>query len=125
MRLLRPVLFTICGMCFMFWGPWAARAAHVASGKALYQQYCSACHGPQGKGNGPAAAAMRPKPRDHTDGTYMNTLDDMHLRKVIGEGGTAVGRSPLMPSWDTPLTPEQISDVIAYLRMLAIPAYQP
>jgi cytochrome c553 len=125
MRLLRPVLFTICGVLCGFWWPWAMLGMNVAPGKALYQQYCSVCHGPQGKGNGPAAAAMHPKPRDHTDGTYMNALSDAHLRKVIGQGGAAVGRSPLMPSWKTTLTPEQIGDVITYLRTLAVPAYKP
>lgn len=125
MLLLRSVYLTICGIfCVCLW-PYATLAANVTAGKSLYQQYCGACHGAQGKGNGPAAAAMQPKPRDHTDGTYMNRLSDMHLRKVIGEGGAAVGRSPLMPSWNTTLTPEQIGDVIAYLRTLAVPAYHP
>lgn len=100
-------------------------AGDVAAGRALYQQYCSMCHGPQGKGNGPAAAAMNPKPRDHTDGPYMNALSDAHLTAVIGEGGAAVQRSPLMPSWKGTLSPKQIADVIAYLRTLAVPPYKP
>jgi mono/diheme cytochrome c family protein len=100
-------------------------AGDVAAGRALYQQYCSMCHGPQGKGNGPAATAMNPKPRDHTDGRYMNVLSDAHLTTVISEGGAAVQRSPLMPSWKGTLSPQQIVDVIAYLRTLAVPPYQP
>jgi mono/diheme cytochrome c family protein len=100
-------------------------AGDSAAGRALYQQYCSTCHGPQGKGNGPAAMAMIPKPRDHTDGHYMNALSDAHLAKVITEGGAAVQRSPLMPSWQGTLTPQQIHDVIAYLRTLAVPPYKP
>lgn len=36
------------------------------SGEALYQQYCSACHGPGAKGDGPAAAALKKKPMDLT-----------------------------------------------------------
>jgi mono/diheme cytochrome c family protein len=80
-------------------------AADMAAGRALYQQYCSMCHGPQGKGDGPAATAMNPKPRDHTDGRYMNVLSDAHLTAVISAGGAAVQRSPLMPSWQGTLSP--------------------
>ena len=68
---------------------------------------------------------MNPKPRDHTDGPYMNALDDVHLTTVIGEGGAAVQRSPLMPSWKGTLSSQQIADVIAYLRTLAVPPYTP
>ncbi|GIX48366.1 MAG: hypothetical protein KatS3mg131_2577 [Candidatus Tectimicrobiota bacterium] len=106
------------------WG-WPLQAADLEAGKALYQQYCSTCHGPEGKGNGPAAAAMQPKPRDHTDGRYMNALSDAHLFKVISQGGAAVGKSPLMPAWQGVLTPQQIRDVMAYLRTLAVPPYRP
>ncbi len=105
--------------------PASLLAQDAKAGKALYQQYCSTCHGPQGKGDGPAAAAMNPKPRNHTDGNYMNKLSDAHLRKVISEGGAAVGRSPLMPPWQGVLTSEQIRDVIAYVRSLAVPPYKP
>jgi mono/diheme cytochrome c family protein len=100
-------------------------AGNSAAGRALYQQYCSTYHGPQGKGDGPAASPMNPKPRDHTDGRYMNALSDAHLTQVISEGGAAVQRSPLMPSWKGTLTPQQMQDVIAYLRTLAVPPHTP
>jgi mono/diheme cytochrome c family protein len=35
-------------------------------GPDLYRAHCAACHGPEGKGNGPAAAALRTKPADLT-----------------------------------------------------------
>ncbi len=38
----------------------------LAQGKASYGQYCSACHGERGVGDGPAAAALRPPPQDLT-----------------------------------------------------------
>jgi mono/diheme cytochrome c family protein len=68
---------------------------------------------------------MNPKPRDHTDGRYMNALSDAHLTTVISEGGAVVQRSPLMPSWKGTLSPQQIADVITYLRTLAVPPYKP
>lgn len=36
------------------------------SGKQMYAAYCAACHGTMGKGNGPAAAALRERPADLT-----------------------------------------------------------
>jgi mono/diheme cytochrome c family protein len=36
------------------------------SGPKLYQRYCAACHGKDGKGNGPAAAALKAPPPDLT-----------------------------------------------------------
>jgi mono/diheme cytochrome c family protein len=41
-----------------------------AAGKALYDKYCSQCHGETGDGEGPAAPFLRPKPRDFTTGKY-------------------------------------------------------
>lgn len=64
--------------------------ADSAAGRALYQQYSSVCHGAQGKGNDPAASTMPPKPRNHTDGQYMQSLSETHLTRVISEGGAAV-----------------------------------
>lgn len=121
----RMAFLTIGCLVGMMMLPGASQAADAAAGKALYQQYCGTCHGPQGKGDGPAAAMMNPKPRNHTDGKYMNALSDDHLKKVISEGGVAVGRSPLMPSWKGTLSLAQIDDVMAYLRTLAVPPYKP
>lgn len=48
----------------------------VRAGSQLYQQYCSACHGLSGTGNGPAAVALKKPPADLTqiakrrDGTF-------------------------------------------------------
>jgi len=121
----RALGLTALGLLVHLGQPGALLAADVAAGRALYQQYCSVCHGPQGKGNGPAASTMNPKPCDHTDGHYMNALSDAHLTTVISEGGAAVQRSPLMPLWKGTLTSQQIQDVIAYLRTLAVPPSRP
>jgi mono/diheme cytochrome c family protein len=96
---------------------------NVDAGKQLYQQRCTPCHGPDGKANTPTAQALNPKPRDHTDGTYMNQLSNDQLFKVIKQGGTAVGKSPIMPP-QTDLNDKQIQDIIVFVRSLAVPPYK-
>jgi mono/diheme cytochrome c family protein len=96
-----------------------ADAADVEQGKKLYGQFCATCHGQSGKGDGAAAAALNPKPRDHTDKEYMSQLSDDDLLKVIKNGGASIGKSPLMPPWGASLKDEQIQDIIAYVRTLS------
>jgi mono/diheme cytochrome c family protein len=96
-----------------------AHAADAEQGKKLYGQFCVTCHGESGKGDGAAAAALNPKPRDHTDKEYMSTLSDDDMLKVIKNGGASVGKSPLMPPWGASLKDDQIQDIIAYVRTLS------
>lgn len=110
--------------CLMLW-PLAGQAQDAAAGKEIYEQYCALCHGPQGKGDGSLSANLDPKPRNHTDGAYMNTLSDARLLKVVGDGGAAAGLSPIMPAWKDILSAQHIQDVVAFVRTLAVPPYTP
>lgn len=87
-----------------------------AKGMEIFQANCAACHGPEGKGNGPAAAALNPKPRNLSDAEYVSTLSNEHLVKVITEGGASVGKSPMMAAWGGILSENDILNVIAYVR---------
>jgi len=49
--------------------PWVATPELVANGKQVFQVNCQTCHGPEGKGNGPASTALNPKPRNFTAAT--------------------------------------------------------
>jgi len=89
---------------------------NAAEGKTQYENICAACHGPEGKGDGVASAALDPKPRDLSDGAYVSTLSNEHLYKVISEGGPAVGLSPMMAAWGGVLSEQQTWDVIAYIH---------
>jgi len=95
------------------------------AGKVAYDQICAACHGVTGEGNGPVARVMPRRPRNHTDGKYMNQLKDDYLFTIIKEGGSAVGKAPFMPAWGAQIKDSEIWDVVAYLRTLAVPPYQP
>jgi hypothetical protein len=55
------------------------------------------CHGDHGAGDGPGAAAIVPKPRAFADPEWQSSVTDEHIKKIIVEGGAAVGKSPAMP----------------------------
>jgi cytochrome c oxidase cbb3-type subunit 3 len=111
-------MFTITLCAVMLSTALVAHAADAEQGKKLYGQFCSTCHGQSGKGDGPGAAALNPKPRDHTDKEYMSKMSDEEMIKVIKNGGASIGKSPLMPPWGASLKDDQIQDVIAYIRTL-------
>ena len=48
----------------------------------------------------------------------MANLTDAYLNRVIKEGGASQGLSPLMPPWGGVLSDEEISNLIAFLRIL-------
>ena len=99
--------------------PAPAPQGDAAKGKAKYQEVCAACHGATGKGDGPAAAGLPTKPRNHTDYAYMSKLKDQQIFDTIKKGGQAMGKSPLMPPWGGQLSDQQIRDLVAYIRTLA------
>jgi len=102
-----------------------------ASGQEMYTQYCAACHGKAGKGDGPAASALKEAPAD------LSTLAKRHegkfpedyVRSVLrfGVKAPAHGTSD-MPTWGPLLSavshsdPAQIelriSNLIRYLKTL-------
>ena len=105
--------------------PATAGSADPAAGHADYQMFCASCHGPGGDGDGPVAQALDPKPARHSDGGYMNALSHDDLFQVIKFGGQSVGKSALMAPWGSALSDQQIENVIAFIRSLADPPYQP
>ena len=94
-------------------------------GKKLYTNFCSACHGDTGKGDGPSGQALPARPADHTNGAVMNPMNDKFLVDVITKGGSAVGKSSFMPAWGSSFNDKQIRDMVAYIRSLAVPPYKP
>jgi mono/diheme cytochrome c family protein len=57
------------------------------------------------------------------DGNILNAESDASLKKIIALGGSAVGKSAMMPPYDSTLTDEEINDLIAYMRVIAVPEY--
>jgi cytochrome c553 len=78
---------------------------------------CATCHGIEGKGNGPAAAALNPKPRNYTDKSWQKSVSDDQIRSTIIMGGSAIGKSPIMPaSPDLENNPDTLNGLVAIIR---------
>jgi cytochrome c oxidase cbb3-type subunit 3 len=99
--------------------PSADLRGDAAAGATSYAQFCSTCHGADGKGDGPTGRALTPRPADHTDAVRMGALSDEDLYTVISKGGAAVGKSPLMAAWGGVLSDTQVRDLVAYIRKLS------
>lgn len=113
------------------------RPAEPVTGRAIYQDYCVACHGDGGKGDGPAAAGLAKKPADLTrisarnGGTFplvkvMSTIDGYTRRNDRGskmpEMGPFFQEGPVVmvdtgQGVSTP-TPERLVALAEYLRSL-------
>ena len=78
--------------------PKVAADPSTAEAKALYESLCFTCHGLTGRGDGPGAAVLDPKPRTFTDAAWQDSVTDEHIHKTIVFGGAAVGKSPMMPA---------------------------
>ncbi|MDX2087930.1 MAG: cytochrome c [Kofleriaceae bacterium] len=72
--------------------------AAAAEAQQLFATVCATCHGPSGAGDGPAAASLTPRPQNYTDAAWQAKITDDEIRKVILEGGQAVGKSAAMPA---------------------------
>lgn len=86
--------------------------APSAGGKAIYDTRCSPCHGMDGAGDGPAAAAITPKPRNFRDPDFWKGRTKAQLHLVVKEGRPGT----LMPPFEGVVSDAEIEDVVEYLH---------
>lgn len=111
-------LMTLGVKDFKFYEPWnsaAFKKSDAKRGATVYKEYCVQCHGPKGKGDGPGAKGLDPKPAVHADLPLADYPDD-YLYNLIYYGGKSVGKSPNMPDWGVTLPEQSLADVITYVR---------
>ena len=80
------------------------RTTRTLEGPDLYAEYCAVCHGKDGRGGGPAAAALKKEPPDLTQLARKNggKFDELRVREVItGSDVVAAHGSRDMPTWGT------------------------
>lgn len=90
--------------------PVAAKRASIDRGRKLFQANCVTCHGTQGKGDGPAAAALNPKPADLSVMAGQHTDGDFAWKIANGRGA--------MPPWKQTLKPNQIWDLVNFIQSM-------
>jgi len=104
------------------WPPGAAIPDSRPLGERVYAQHCAICHGPDGRGNGPAAPSLIPRPRDFTLGEfkYKSTApesppSEMDLLRTVTQGL----RASAMPPFGDILKPEEIGAVNQYVKQFS------
>jgi mono/diheme cytochrome c family protein len=96
-----------------------------AQGKRIFYQHCVWCHadatpaGPSNRSN------LTPVPPLLNDGATLNAESDEYIQNIITLGGSAMGKSAMMPPYGRMLSAEEIRSVIAFTRAVAQPPYQP
>ena len=80
-----------------------AQYTSPTSGEEMYMAYCASCHGKDGKGNGPATAALKQAPSDLTCLTSASAdkrFPDLHVQQAIrGDASYPAHGSKEMPVW--------------------------
>ncbi len=97
-------------------GFWRPTIAAADSAQANYKELCVKCHGVSGKGDGPEAKTLNPRPANYTDCKKMTVDSDDTLFKIIKNGSLSVGRSKEMPPWKEALGDDEIRDLVKYVR---------
>lgn len=104
--------------------PAAATAGVNAAGQKVFNTYCATCHGPKGKGDGPAAVALNPKPLDFSVGAFKydangngtkGDIDD--IKAIVHDGAAKHGGSPLMTPWPM-IKADELQAVAEYVKSL-------
>ncbi|MEO8716680.1 MAG: c-type cytochrome [Burkholderiales bacterium] len=96
---------------FVF-NPIPPTAQSIDRGRQLFRQDCSACHGADARGNGPAAAQLPQHPKDLTRIARPPIFPDGVVAYRIANGDHA------MPAWKSVLSTEDIWHLINYIRSL-------
>jgi mono/diheme cytochrome c family protein len=96
--------------------PAAAMDADATKGKELYtSNACNSCHGDSGMGDGPAGAALNPKPRNFKDTAgYKQGASEDEVAATLEKGvpGTAMAPYAHIPEADRKL----IAKYVVYLQ---------
>jgi len=96
--------------------PFDGDADAIAAGQEIFETNCVTCHGPEGAGDGDAAAGLDPKPANLGDRDMMSTLTDGYLFWRVSKGGAMEPFNSAMVAWEGSLTEDQRWQVISYVR---------
>lgn len=95
--------------------PVPSDASSIAAGKKAYADYCAACHGDTGKGDGPMAAFTGdPLPSDLTDAEWKHGSSDGEIFAAIRDGIEGTGMKDFKD-----LKPAEIWHIVNYVKTLS------
>lgn len=83
----------ICALATLSVAAACTPEAQITTGAGDYAQYCATCHGPAGKGNGPASQGLTPRPTDLTLLARDNGGTFPRLRVMSRIDGYTMGKS--------------------------------
>ena len=86
---------------------------NLENGHTIYERHCAECHGPEGRGDGRQATSLSPRPGNLIS-AQTSVKSDQELLKIIAKGKPRTA----MTGWEDRLTPEEQTDVLAYIRSL-------
>jgi mono/diheme cytochrome c family protein len=95
-----------------------------SQGKRVFYLYCVWCHADASPAGPSNRSNVTPTPPLMNDGDKLNGESDEFMQNIITLGGSALGRSAMMPPYGKTLRPEEIKAVIAFTRAIAQPTYQ-
>ena len=103
-----------------------AKTSPANSGSEMFKQYCAACHGKTGKGDGPAASALKQVPADLTTLTQRHDgkFPDGYVANVLRNGAKAPAHGDAeMPVWGPVFSSMDQSDAVVNLRIANLTKY--
>lgn len=95
-----------------------------AQGKRVFYRYCVWCHADASPAGPSNRSNVTPMPPLMNDGDKLNGESDEYMQNIITLGGSALGKSPMMPPYGRTLSADEIKAVIAFTRAIAQPTYQ-
>jgi len=95
-----------------------------SQGKRIFYQYCVWCHADASPAGPSNRSNMAPMPPLMNDGEKLNRESDEYMQNIITLGGSALGKSPVMPPYGKTLSAAEITDVITFTRVIAQPVYR-
>jgi mono/diheme cytochrome c family protein len=126
MRLVLSLVFILCVLCSFAQGSWQApesakdiknpysgNVIAAQKGEQLYSKLCWTCHGKNGKGQGPAAASLKPKPKNFSSVELQKQTDGELFWKLSNGKG-------MMVPYRHSLNEEKRWQLINYIRTLSV-----
>jgi len=92
-----------------------SKGTGIAAGARLFADNCSGCHGQFGEG-GPNPARANDVIPPISTAEYLKTRDDATLRSITAQGQPNLGMSSFGAAYGGPLSDEQISAIVAFIR---------